>query len=115
MLVELYRGITMNKFLLALALAFASVTAQAEDHWYRISTDKCSGSCTFYGSSPLASNELKEALVKEPFIKLSNLFYIEKDKFKPWADWDDKVIPEITIRSSTVVLFMEYKKNPLKK
>ena len=107
----------MSKFLLALALAFvfASASAQAADHWYRIDLDKCSGSCTFYGSSPLSSNELKEALTKEPFIKLSNMFYIEKDKFKSWADWDDKIIPEMTIRSSTVILFMEYKKSPFEK
>ncbi|WP_036301983.1 hypothetical protein [Methylotenera sp. L2L1] len=105
----------MKKTLIALTLVFASLSANAAEHWYRVDLDKCTGGCTFYGSSPLSENEFKEALTKEPFIKLSNLFYVEKDKFKKWADWDEKVIPDMTIRSSNVILFMEYKKGPFEK
>jgi hypothetical protein len=105
----------MKRFITTLILVASSSAALAAEHWYRVDVDKCSGNCTFHGSSPLSPNEFKEALIKEPFIKLSNLFYMEKDKFKSWADWDDKVIPEMTIRSSAVTLFMEYKKGPFDK
>ena len=105
----------MKRLITTLILVASSGAALAAEHWYRVEVDKCSGNCTFHGSSPLSSSEFKEALLKEPFIKLSNLFYIEKDKFKSWADWDDKVIPEMTIRSSSVTLFMEYKKGPFEK
>lgn len=105
----------MKKTLLALFIALVSASAQAADHWYRVELEKCTSSCTFYGSSPLSSNEFKEALIKEPFIKLNNLFYYEKEKVKSWADWDEQIIPAMTIRSSTVIFFMEYKKSPFEK
>ena len=106
----------MKKVLLVLTIIAFSGMAHADEYYYKVAVSTCGKGCVKYfsGKSDLSPKEMEKELSKNSFIELTDIFYFEKGKLKSWIEWDDKLVPQIKIRASSIITYMLYNGNPKK-
>jgi hypothetical protein len=83
-------------------------------NWYRIRIEDGKETYTYAGSSSLSIEELVEQAVQGKYIRLDDLFYLDRGDFRNWSDWDSREIPTVHINPRLIVAIHQFKSDPRK-
>jgi hypothetical protein len=81
-------------------------------NWFRIEVQEGKDEYICAGSSPLSLEELVENAMQGKYVRLDDLFYIDRGDIKDWNTWDGRVIPMVQINPKGIIAIQQYKGDP---
>jgi hypothetical protein len=83
-------------------------------NWFRIRIEDGKDTYTYAGCSPSSIEQLIEQAAQGKFIRLDDLFYMDRGDIKNWSDWDSREIPTVHINPKAIVAIHQFKSDPRK-
>ncbi len=83
-------------------------------NWFKIRIDDGKDGYTFAGCSALSIEQLVEQAEQGKFIRLEDMFYLDRGEFKNWSDWESREIPMVHINPKVIVAIHQFKSDPRK-
>jgi hypothetical protein len=83
-------------------------------NWFRIRIDDGKERFTYIGGSPMSIEQLVEQATQGKFIRLDDLFYVDRGEFRNWSEWESREIPMVHINPKVIISIHQYKSDPRK-
>jgi hypothetical protein len=81
-------------------------------NWFKVKVVEGDDDYTWSGSSSHSLEELLEQIGRGQFIRLENLFYLDRGEVKEWNDWDKREKPSVALNPKYILAVMQYKADP---